>query len=373
MLYFDHSATSIEKAKGVSEALVSALAYGNPGRSGYGAAIAGSECLLDARLAAAKLVSCSSVERIIFTSGASMSLNMAIRGLCNENKKTFFATGSYEHNSVTRPLQYLQKQGLVDWQVVQGEGDAFLENLTNLLKREQVDNLVLNHISNVTGSRMPIEEIYALCNKNHTVFVLDAAQSLGCERLSLEGADVICGSGHKGLRGPMGSGLLIFKNSVEIKPLIFGGTGSASESFEAPSEYPDRLEVGTPNLPGIAGLCAAIEKLNQEDLEKKKNKLQMNRDHLFLSLLELENKVKVYGPQLGGTALSISVPGHDLGEVTHQLWKKHEICVRVGLHCSPLAHQSLGTFPEGTIRISLAAETKKEEIDVLIAALKTVI
>ncbi|MBF0199655.1 MAG: aminotransferase class V-fold PLP-dependent enzyme, partial [Planctomycetes bacterium] len=213
-----------------------------------------------------------------------------------------------------------------------------------------------------------IEAIGSLCQKANIPWILDAAQSCGCEEIPLDYCDILCASGHKGLGGPMGTGILLLAGQSQPLDLIQGGTGSSSDSLDMPKHLPDYLEAGSPNLPGIAGLGAALADFNKTPLCERSQKQQSIRSYLCQALDTIA-EVKLTSPRLGGTAVSFTVTGTDMGEIGHQLWSRHKICLRVGLHCSPLAHKSLQTFPTGTIRVSVSHSNTEAEIDNFIKAL----
>lgn len=360
MIYLDHSATSIHKAEGVKEAMLEALSLGNPGRSGYEIAVQASELLLDCRLELARLLKMECEERIVFTSGATHALNLAIQSFVENKENPLVLSGSMEHNAVARPLQHMKSSGKCRWHSLAGARESFLSSLTDELL-EKADLLVLNHVSNVTGCRQPLIEIYQRCQKFNVTFMVDAAQSFGLEPLDSGHADILCASAHKGLQGPMGTGFVAFSETVQLEPIFFGGTGSRSENLEMPEFYPDRLEAGTQNLPGIAGMMAALRQLNNSDLTLRMQKLQKVRSRFF-DLLKSFSGIRILGGEIGGSAVSLDIPEKDIGEIAYYLWKNDKICTRVGLHCSPMAHQTLGTYPVGALRASVSHETTEDEL-----------
>lgn len=350
------------------EAMASALHSANPGRSGYGPSIDASRLLFETRENLARLLNMSNIEGVVFTSGASMSLNLAIASFVNCGIDKIVTT-NLEHNSVARPVSYLKKEKNINWTIL----PAVLGDFDEHLRHEKLNEkslVIVNHISNVTGVRQNIAAISDICQSKGAYLLLDASQSLGCEPMTMESVDVLCASAHKGLKGPMGIGFMVMAERVPYHSWLKGGTGSASESLEPPNFLPDHFEVGTPNMPGIAASNCAIKALNFKTLERHAQELQRKRSYLFHELQKIE-EIKIYGPEIGGTALSINLERIDIGELAHQLWKKHQICLRVGLHCSSMAHRALGTFPHGTLRISPAYDTKEEEIKSFLEALKT--
>lgn len=370
MIYLDHAATSLPKSPLALKAIEESLLLGNPGRSGYSAAIDSSRLIYESRLEIARLCNLEDESGVIFTSGATEALNTAIFSCCKTDKKVNVISSGLEHNAVVRPLRELEKTGSINWKIISENDDSFYDSFKKEFNKG-CDVVILNHISNVSGRRLNIQKIINMINKN-AILIVDAAQSFGAEFIDIKGIDFLCSSAHKGLAAPMGIGFLIKNTEKSLNPILFGGTGSASESFEMPEYSPDRFEAGTPNLPGIASVLAICKQLNKDNLDKKSQELQKIRDYLFDHLSEISG-INIIGPKVGGTALSIAIPNQDIALITHHLWKKEKICLRVGLHCSPLAHQNLDTFPNGTIRISPNHQTHQEEIDVLIKALKETI
>lgn len=334
-----------------------ALQWGNPGRSGYEPALESSRAMLDTRCELATILGMQDESRLIFSSGATESLNLGIRGIMKSGTRVI--SSNLEHNSVARPLANGQKNDAWQWIILDACGVDFCDRLEAALKIP-TELVVVNHVSNVSGQRQSMEHIRKICRDYRTPLLWDVSQSVGCELLELQAGEMLAGGAHKGLRGPMGLGFLAVGESINLSPIMFGGTGSASESLELPSFWPDRYESGTPNVPAVAGLGAALRGLTADVLMQRERELQHRRSIIWDGLQGVLG-LKVIGPRSGGTAISLQMP-HDAGVLAQTLWEKYKIALRIGLHCSPLAHQSLGTFPHGTLRIAPSYETKIEEI-----------
>ncbi len=354
MIYLDNGATSFPKPRAVENAMVQALrTCANPGRGGYAAAMAAAETVYRCRETAGAMFDCPT-ENVGFTQNCTHGLNIAIRTLVKPGEKVLIS--GFEHNAVTRPLHLLGAQILVagrklfDW-------DDTLEDFERGLKAGPVA-AVFTHASNVFGYCLPVEEMAALCRKYQVPFVVDAAQSAGTLPVSLEkwGADFIAMPGHKGLLGPQGTGLLLCGRIPE--PLLAGGTGSESRRQDMPEILPDRLEAGTLNVPGIAGLGAGMEYIRQVGQEQIFKREQ-------LCARECGKMLKKYGftvysgEHQSGTVSF--VPDMDCEEMGEELGMVG-IAVRAGLHCAPLAHESAGTLETGTVRISFGHEAQLSQV-----------
>lgn len=344
MIYLDNGATSFHKPPAVYRAVMDAMrSCANPGRGGYGAAILAARKIYGCREEAANLFDCQP-RQVVLTSGCTHGLNTAIRSLVHPGGRVLIS--GFEHNAVTRVLHALKAKvtvagrKLFDWDNILTEWEKALN--------EGQDAAVFTHVSNVFGYILPVDAMAALCRRYGVPFVVDAAQSAGSIPVSLKkmGADFIAMPGHKGLLGPQGTGLLLCGG--EGMPLLFGGTGSESRNQDMPDFLPDRLEAGTLNVPGFAGLREGLRYLSREGVEVigKREHKQMKR-----CAAELQNMgMQVFsGPHQAGTVSFL--PGLDSEEAADFLGKQG-IAVRAGLHCAPLAHESAGTLQTGTVRVS---------------------
>lgn len=353
MIYLDNGATSFHKPQAVQQAMVRAMQRcANPGRGGHRPAMEAAQTVYRCRERAGKLFHCEA-EQVVFTSNCTHGLNIAIRSLVKPGAKVLIS--GFEHNAVTRPLYQLGAQihvagrKLFDWENTLSE---FEEGL-----KRGVDAAVFTHASNVFGYILPVEEMAQLCRQYGVPFAVDAAQSAGVLKVDLSGwgADFIAIPGHKGLLGPQGTGLLLCGRLPE--PLLCGGTGSQSIQQEMPDFLPDRAEAGTVNVPGIAGLDAAMAYLGQIGLEPI-----LRREQLQVAACAEALKKRGFqvfdGPHQGGT-LSF-VPAMDCEEAA-QILASHNVAVRAGLHCAPLAHQSAGTLDTGTVRLSFGHDASPRQ------------
>jgi cysteine desulfurase family protein len=374
MIYLDNAATSFPKPKESVQYLNTFIQDigGNPGRSGHTPSVDAARIIFDAREKLTGFINGENSERLIFTQNGTESLNLGILGLLKE--KNHVITTSLEHNSVMRPLTFLQKKIHIAISIVQCSPDGKLD-IQKIKKsiRKNTKAVIINHGSNVIGIVQPIKEIKGIIGD--IPIIVDACQTIGSTPIDIQrdNIDILCFSCHKSLYGIQGLGAIYLRNGIELTPLKFGGTGSKSESVEHPEFMPDKYECGTPNTPAIASLLGGltfIEKTGYNNILKKKmslikiflNKISENEDIIFYGNFENENNIPV---------MSINIKNKLPSEVGYELNKK-EIYVRVGLHCSPMAHQTIGTFPEGTVRIAPGYFTTEEDIDILIEALKDI-
>lgn len=360
MIYLDHGATSFHKPPQVRRAVLEAMdRCANPGRGGYGAAMAASEVVLNCREDAAALFDCQP-EQVVFTSNCTHGLNMAIRTLVKPGDKV--VVSGFEHNAVTRPLHGLRAKitvagrKLFDWEDTLAEFEAALDR--------GCDAAVFTHVSNVFGYILPVAQMAALCRSRGVPFVVDAAQSAGSLPVSLKkwGADFIAMPGHKGLLGPQGTGLLLCGRLPD--PLLMGGTGSESVHQKMPDFLPDRAEAGTLNVPGIAGLGAGLRWLRRRGVSRIFRKERLAAELCSRELVKRGMSV-FRGPHQSGTVSFI--PGCDCEEAA-ALLAREGIAVRAGLHCAPLAHESAGTLDTGTVRVSFGPDAGPEQIRALLQA-----
>lgn len=372
--YFDNAATSYPKPRCVLEAMK--WYFENIGatssRSAHKLAQEASRMVFESRESIASLIGAKDSSRIIFTSNATEALNFAILGILKKNGKVI--TTSMEHNSVMRPLRFLEKEKKVNIEVVKCSKEGVLE--PDDIKKKITKNtklIVTTSASNVIGTIIPIRKIGEIARENNIPFLVDAAQTIGLVPLDVErdNIDLLAFSGHKGLFGPQGTGVLYVKEGIELTPLKFGGTGSWSEFETQPDFLPDKHESGTLNLIGIAGLRAGVQFVLNEGVENIRKKEQKLTQYLIQKLKEIE-RVIFYGKEDSKertSVISINIKGKSPSEVGEIMDRAYNIAVRCGLHCAPIAHKTIGTFPEGTVRISLGYFNTKEDIDYLVNAL----
>ena len=344
MTYLDSGATSFPKPQAVTDAMVRAMeTCGNPGRGGYPAAMNGARTVLGCRERAGELFGCAP-EQVVCTTGCTHGLNLAIHTLVKPGSRVVIS--GFEHNAVTRPLHGLGANIHVAGRKLFDPRDT-LESFEQALRRG-MDAAVFTHVSNVFGYILPVSEMAALCRRYRVPFIVDCAQSAGTLPVSLKdwGADFIAMPGHKGLLGPMGTGLLLC--SRVPKPLLAGGTGSQSENQKMPEFLPDAAEAGTANVPGIAGLSAGIAHILRTGPQRIFRREQQEMRRCVKRLESLGFTVFSGEDQCGTVSF---VPDCGCEELAEFLGKQG-VCVRAGLHCAPLAHESAGTLATGTVRVS---------------------
>lgn len=360
MIYLDNGATSFHKPRQVRQAVLEAMSRcANPGRGGYKAAMEAAKTVYRCRERASELFDCNP-EQVVFTSNCTHGLNIAIPTLVKPGSSVVIS--GFEHNAVTRPLHGLGAKitvagrKLFDWEDTLREFEKAL--------KDGADAAAFTHVSNAFGYVLPVEEMAALCRRYGVPFILDAAQSAGTIPVSLKrlGADFIAMPGHKGLLGPQGTGLLLC--GAKPDPLLWGGTGSESIRQDMPDDLPERLEAGTLNVPGIAGLGAGFEYLKRMGVEQIGDR---EREMACRCGKELEKMgLEVFcGRHQSGT-LSFRC-GTDC-EKAAEILAHQGIAVRPGLHCAPLAHESAGTLTTGTVRISFGHDAAPHQIFALLRA-----
>lgn len=360
MIYLDNGATSFHKPVQVRRAMLDAMIRcANPGRGGYRAAMEAANEVFRCRETAGRMFGCTP-EQVVFTSNCTHGLNIAIRTLVKPGANVVIS--GFEHNAVTRTLYGLGAvvhtagRKLFDWDDILRQFDAALNT--------RPDAAVFTHVSNVFGYILPVAEMAGMCRARGIPFVVDAAQSAGCLPVSLEalGADFIAMPGHKGLLGPQGTGLLLCGREPE--PLLTGGTGSESVRQEMPEFTPDRAEAGTLNVPGIAGLRAGMEYVEQVGTDRILSRESQCARRCAEELEKLGMQV-FYGAHQAGT-VSFR-PGMDC-EAAAQILSHRGIAVRAGLHCAPLAHESAGTLETGTVRVSFGHDASPRQLRMLAEA-----
>ena len=365
-IYLNNAATSFPKPESVYRSIdeFNRFMGGNPGRGSIQNSIEAGSILFNARESLAEFFNIEDSSQIAFTLNVTEAINTALKGLLKPGDHVL--TSSMEHNSVARPLHGMAGQG-VEWTIIQCAPDGSLD--PNDFRKEIRDNtrlICILHSSNVTGTIMPIEEIAAIARENGVLFMVDAAQTAGVLPLDIErqGIDLLAFTGHKGLLGPQGTGGLYVKPGIEIGRLKEGGTGSSSENLDHPDFMPDHLESGTPNTPGVAGLLAGVEYIKSTGIDKIRGHEMKLTDLLVEGLREIPG-VKLYGPcsSTKQTAVvSFNIEGMACSKVGQSLETLYHVVNRSGLHCSPLAHQNIGTIRIGTCRLSPGWFTTEEEI-----------
>ena len=375
MIYLDNSATTYPKPQGVRQAVQRALVEhgANPGRSGYRMCLRTTQAVYDCRSLAAEFFGAPGPECVLFQPSCTQALNLVLKGTLKEGDHV--VVSDLEHNAVMRPLAALAGRGITYTvaKVTPGDSDATLEAFRKALG-PKTKLAVCTMASNVFGIRVPVERIAALVHQYGVKLCVDAAQGAGLIPIHMgeSGIDYLCCAGHKGLYGPMGTGLLVLREPEELLgTLVEGGTGTQSRNLQQPEEPPERYESGTQNVPGILGLEAGIqfvrrrgpERICREELQKLRHLYdrlsRMRRVVLYTPSPEERWSVPVLSFNLEG------VPSERVGEFL----AKGGIAVRCGLHCAPLAHEKMGTLETGTVRVSPSAFTRKEDLDALVLRL----
>jgi cysteine desulfurase family protein len=372
-IYLDNAATSFPKPEPVCAAVVEVLQHGaaNPGRGGYRLSLAAGRQVLAARDAAARLVGIPDPARIVFTANATEAINLALFGALRPGDRV--VTTSMEHNAMVRPLRALAEQGV---EVIKVPADATGFVAPAELQRACTAGtrmLAMTHCSNVTGTVQAVEELGPWCRSQGVLLLVDAAQSAGLLPLDVTGMaiDLLAVPGHKGLFGPPGTGFLCVGEGLQLKPLLYGGTGTRSTSDRQPEEMPERLESGTLNVVGLAGLRAGLDYVQEIGLDRIYEHERALLEQLMAGLQRIPG-VTLFGPgdaRRHGGALSFTLAGSDPTTLGHRLDAEYDICVRVGLHCAPDAHRTIGTFPEGTVRVSPGWFNTHEDIDQFLTAM----
>lgn len=372
MIYMDNAATSWPKPNTVyTRVLQSMEKYGaNPGRSSHTMAVEAANLLLYGREMLCQLFNVSDPFRMIFTYNTTDSLNLAIKGTLKEGDHAI--TTSMEHNSVIRPLMHLANLG-IETTIVPADSQGLVDpkDIEKSIK-PNTRLIVTTHASNVTGTLMPIEEIGTIARNHGIYYLLDAAQTAGSLPMDLSKlpVDLVAMPGHKGLLGPQGTGVLYIREGVDLNQIKEGGTGSLSESIYQPDFLPDRYEAGTLNTPGIAGLGAGVEYILNYGQEKIMNHIT-NLEKLFLNAFSQIEGVKIYGPtniKMRCGIISINIWDRDSREIVNILSQRYNIATRGSLHCSPLAHDTIGTKEQGTVRFSPGVFTTLDEVKACIMA-----
>ena len=375
MIYLDNAATSYPKPRGMVAAMEECiLKYcGNPGRSGHSMSMKTGEEVYHARRRIASLFGIKQPERLVFTQNTTEALNMGLKGVLQSGDHVI--TTTMEHNSVLRPLKALEKRG-VSQSVIRADREGFIK-ASEIEKaiRKDTKLIAITAASNVTGTRMPLEEIGELARRRGIMFLVDGAQGAGSMAIDVERMhiDMLAFPGHKGLLGPQGTGALYVSPEIRLRHIMEGGTGTDSKSRFQPCEFPEGYEAGTINAPAIIGLgysAEFVEKIGPEVIGKYEEELIGWLDER----LDEMDFVKRYGPDAcRKTGISlINIRGVGAEEVTSVLSSKYGIAVRGGYHCAGLAHKTIGTWDEGAVRISAGPFNTRKDMEKLVDAIKEI-
>ncbi len=364
--YFDNSATSNPKPQCIIEKVQKAIIElnGNPGRSGYKKAVKIDREIYNTRVKIAEFFNIKNPLQIAFTSNASESLNFAIKGAGFHD--CHIITSVLEHNSVLRPLHYLEDEKNVTLSFLEpvDTTEELIKNLSSLLRKD-TKAIVINHISNVTGYIYDIEAIGNFCKENNLLFIVDTSQSAGFADINVEkqNINILCFTGHKSLFGIQGTGGIYVEEGLVLNPLLEGGTGSFSKLPRQPKTMPELLECGTLNTPGILSLNAGIDFINSVGLNKIREH-EYNLAKLFIDKISNLENIIIYGDKdkFRGPVVSINIEGITSSDFAAILDEEFNICTRSGFHCAPLAHKYLGTYDYGCVRFSFGYFNTEEEI-----------
>ena len=377
-VYLDNASTTFPKPKIVVDSIYNYLTNigGNANRSIYSNSLESSRQLLIAREKIATLFNFDKSENVIFTSNITTSLNYLIRGIAKPGDHII--TSSMEHNSVLRPLTDCKNKFNIELDIIEADTKGFI-NINDIKKLVKTNTkaIIISHASNVTGSIQNIESIGSFCSDSNILFIVDSAQSAGVLDIDMKKikANAIAFTGHKSLLGPQGIGGFIIDDKCNnlCDSIISGGTGSLSHSLDQPTFLPDKFESGTMNMPGIVGLSNAIDYINTIGLNNIKEKNKNLRNHLINGLMNIDG-IDVYGDLTSNnatTCVSFNYKDIDPSEIAFIL-DENGIKSRAGLHCAPLAHKSIHTFPKGTVRLSISHFTTKEELDYTLSILNKI-
>jgi len=368
-VYLDNSSTTFPKPKQVIDSMYNYMINigGNAGRGTYSNSLQSNRYLYDAREIICDFFGYDSPSNVIFTNNVTTSLNILIKGILKSGDHVI--TSSMEHNSVIRPLFYCREQLQIEFDIIKANSFGFVDinDLKNKIN-SKTKLVVMTQASNVTGSIQDIESIGKICNDHNIFFIVDSAQGAGVLDINMKDmhANAIAFTGHKSLLGPQGIGgfILDSKLNSSCSSLLQGGTGSLSSSLKQPDFLPDKFECGTHNLPGIVGLAEGIKYINSIGLNTIYEHNHYLTNHLLNSLLNID-AINVYGDLSGKmltTCISININSLDPSEFGYDL-ECNGIKTRSGLHCAPLAHKTIGSYPSGTVRLSISYFTSKEELD----------
>lgn len=376
-IYLDNAATSWPKSPVVLSAMHRSLeqGFGNPGRGGHAFSLHAAREVYEARVSLSRMLGAPSSDRVIFTKNATEAVNFVLFGYLRPGDHVI--TSSMEHNAVMRPLRRLESVGTELSFIPSGSDGLFDPAEVKKLLRPNTRLIFLNHASNVCGTISPIHEVGKIAAESGVSFAIDATQTAGVVPVDMRKhhIDYLIFTGHKALGGLQGVGGLILGNEADLNPILFGGTGSASESEKQPDFLPDKLESGTLNALGIAGLGAALRELEAIGIETVQKHEQMLLRQL-LDGLTLLPQVKIHGTknETGSVGvLSLNIEGFSCATVSQQLEDRFGILTRSGLHCAPAAHRMIGTFPAGSVRCSLSRFTTTDDISHTVQAISELI
>ncbi|MCF2668044.1 aminotransferase class V-fold PLP-dependent enzyme [Faecalicatena contorta] len=378
-IYFDNGSTSWPKAPKVAEAMADLLTHGafNINRGNYEGAYEVEATVLDTREQLARLFHAKDSRSVIFTPGITYSLNYFIKGFLQSGDHVLVS--GMEHNAVMRPLKQMEAIG-VTYDVVRTEVDGTIQpEDVELAIKNNTKAMIMLHASNVCGTIVPIKAIGEICRRHHLFFVVDTAQSAGTIPVDMQecNVDFLAFTGHKGFLGPQGIGGFLISEELndQMKPYIAGGTGSQSDVLLMPESLPDKYESGTMNLPGIIGLHAALSYIEETGIETIHRK-KMELTQYFLENVKEFSNIRIVGKKGMKdrvAVVSLDFVQEDNAVVAFELEQYYGIMTRVGLHCAPIAHRTLHTYPQGTVRFAFSASNTRGEIDQCIEGFREIL
>lgn len=373
MIYLDNAATTLVKPPEVIEAVVTAMkTLGNAGRGVNDASLDAARTIYGTRVKLAEFFHAENPRNVVFTCNSTESLNIAIKGLINPGDHVI--STELEHNSVLRPLYEMQEKGAeVTFVKADRRGCVQYEDFEAAVK-ENTKAIVCTHASNLTGNMLDLKKIGAVAKAHGLLFIVDASQTAGVFPIDVQelGIDVLCFTGHKSMLGPQGTGGMIVRDGLVIRPLKSGGSGVQTYSKTHPKEMPTALEAGTLNGHGIAGLNAAVDYINREGMDNIREREMMLMRRFYEGIKDIPN-IHIYGDmeaEARSPIVSINLGEYDSSEVSDELHMSYGISTRSGAHCAPLMHGALGTVSQGAVRFSFSHFNTEEEIDTAIAALR---
>ena len=376
MIYFDNAATSMHKPQEVTDAVVFALNhFGNASRGVYDESLQADRLIYDARSEIAELFNAGNPRQVAFSKNSTESLNIAIFGTLSPEDHVI--TSVSEHNSVLRPLNYLEDRGMqLSFLPIDDKGRIQIDKIPSLIQKN-TKAIVITHASNVSGNITDLYAVSEFCKKYDLMLIVDGSQTAGSIEIDMQsmGIDILCFTGHKSLMGPQGIGGLCVNESTYIRPFIVGGTGIHSYDKFQPDKMPTRLESGTINSIGIAGLFAAVKYLKEKNIITIHKKALEVSQYFYSKLSEFEG-IKFYGDYSAknrAAIVSFNIGNMDSALIGKSLISDHNISTRVGTHCAPLLHIAFGTDKQGMVRFSFSHNNTFEEVDIAVEALKNII
>lgn len=377
VIYMDNAATSFPKPKAVVNEIKKCIKNycANPGRSSHYMAIKSSQAVMNTRIKLAEMFNAPNPMNVIFTANATHALNYVIKGIIKTGQHVI--TTCMEHNSVLRPLNFLKTKSDIEFDIVKCDERGVLDpqDIKNEIKGN-TSLIVCTYSSNVNGIILPVNEIGRIANENGIKFLLDASQGAGCFNINMEEikADFIVMPGHKGLMGPQGTGVLIVRDATQIDTIVEGGTGSVSASMYQPDVLPDKFESGTLNVPGIVGLGAGIDYINNVGMDN----IQLHKMHICAALIGGLSSIKgvqlySYNAHNNSGIVGMNIRNMDSSEVSGLLNDKFGIATRPGLHCAPEAHKALCTIDTGIVRISPGWFNTNTEVEKVLHAVELIV